>query len=98
MQFARPPSGFRIVEQPKVRETLDAHKAQCPWLERAYADALTRLKMTGHSEGRLSDRIPGLRSVVEVDPVTGIRRLGISYRVLGDRLTVYNIRVLVSGS
>lgn len=50
--------------------------------------------MSGHREGRMSETVPGLRSVVEVHPVTGRKRLGISYTVLGDRITVYAIRVL----
>lgn len=94
MQFARPPNGFHIFERPAVRAALEEHRQSCPWLEHAYKDAIARLKMSGHNEGKLSDRIPGLRSVVEVDPITGRRRLGISYRPLDDYLTVYNIRVL----
>ena len=94
MQFARPPSGFRLFQKPKVDETLDDLAYQCPWLYQAYQDALQRLKMSGHNEGRLSKVVPGLRSVVEAHPVTGRKRLGISYIVLGDRLTVYSIRVL----
>ena len=94
MQFARPPEGFRLVEKPKVRETLDALRDSCAWLDQAYADAIARLRMSGHTEGRQSGSRPGLRTVVELNPSTGRRRLGISYVVLGDRLTVYAIRVL----
>ena len=94
MQFARPTSGFLVSEKPNVRETLLELADQCPWLWQAYDDAILRLKMSGHNEGKLSSTVPGLRSVVEVNPLTGRKRLGISYRVLGNQLTVYAIRVL----
>lgn len=94
MQFARPPNGFRLVQMPGVHRTLSELVGQCPWLDRAYADAIARLKMSGHKEGRLSGVVPGLRSVNEIHPTTGRRRLGISYVVLGDCLTIYSIRVL----
>jgi hypothetical protein len=94
MQFARPPDGFRVFQKPPVDETLTALADQCAWLIQAYEDAIARLKISGHNEGKLSSTVPGLRSVVEVNPLTGRKRLGISYIVLGDRLTVYAIRVL----
>lgn len=94
MQIARPPSGFHLTEKPRVRETLKALEDDCPWLEPVYANAVARLRMSGHKEGVHSGKVPGLRSVVEIDPATGKRRLGISYRVLGDELTIFAIRVL----
>ena len=94
MQFARPPNGFRLIQKPGVHTTLSDMAELCPWLERAYADVVTRLKMSGHKEGRHSTTVPGLRSVTEVDPTTGRKRLGVSYLVLGDSLTIYSIRVL----
>lgn len=94
MQFARPPDGFTIFEHPNVLQTLNNHRAKFLWLDQAYRDALARLKMSGHKEGRPSSRYAGLRSVVEIDPITGFRRLGISYSVLGDEITIHSIRVL----
>lgn len=94
MQFARPPDGFRLNQKEAVLKTLEELRATCPWLDQAYSDAVARLRMSGHNEGRLSKTVPGLRSVVEVHPTTAKRRLGISYLVLGDRITIHAIRVL----
>ena len=73
-------------------------RAQCPWLDRAYDDAIARLRMSGHTEGIVSQYNGAWRSVVEVDPATGKKRLGISYTVFADVLTVYRIRVLAVGA
>lgn len=94
MQFARPPDGFRLSQSDAVVRMLDDLRDGCPWLDQAYANAVQRLRMSGHNEGQLSKTVPGLRSVVEVHPTTGRRRLGISYIVLGDRLSIHAIRVL----
>lgn len=54
--------------------------------------------MSGHTEGIVSQYNGAWRSVVEVDPATGKKRLGISYTVFADVLTVYRIRVLAVGA
>lgn len=97
MNIARPPEGFFLRTKPEVTETLDSMRETCPWLDRAYEDAVARLKMSGHKEGRVSDYDGAWRSIVEADPVTGRKRLGISYTVFADVLTVYRIRVLAIG-
>ena len=94
MNIARPPDGFRLNVRPQVKAQIDELKSQCPWLEVAFADVVARLRMSGHKEGVPSQSVPGLRSVVEVDPISGQRRLGLSYGALGDELTIYAIRVL----
>jgi hypothetical protein len=94
VNIARPPKGFVLRKKPAVTKTLDEMRESCPWLDRAYEDAIARLRMSGHKEGRVSDYDGAIRSIVEVDPATGKKRLGISYTVFADVLTVYGIRVL----
>ena len=96
MNIARPSSGFVLREKPLVKQTLDSARPSCPWLDRAYADAVSRLRISGHTEGRISDSDGAHRSVIEVDPVSGARRLMIVYTVFADVLTIFGIRVLVS--
>jgi hypothetical protein len=83
---------------PEVRVTLDEQRESCPWLDRAFEDAVTRLKMAGHIEGRQSEYDGAWRSIVERDPLTGRKRLGLSYTIYTDILTIYRIRVLASGN
>jgi hypothetical protein len=93
MQYARPPEGFNLREHPQVLETLACMREQCPWLDGAYRDLVARLRMSGHVEGTPTAR-PWVRAIVELNPRTGRKRLGISYHVKGSTLKVIAIRVL----
>lgn len=93
MQYARPSNGFHFKQYPSVQETLDSLRSQCPWLDQAYADAVARLRMSGHREGTETKQ-PWVRTVVELNPRTGRKRLGITYHVKGDKLIVLAIRVI----
>ena len=96
MQIVRPPEGFHLIERPEVRSTLEELKDQCPWLEIAYANLIARLKIAAHLMGQPSREGHPYRHFVEADPETGQRRLAVSYKVLGDALTVLAIKVLVT--
>lgn len=99
MQIARPSNGFRLVENPRVFQTIESVKRQCPWLERAYSDLRERLRMAGHRVGdpiRPTDM--SQRVYIEADPETGDNRMCVSYRVLGDTLTIKAIKVIVANN
>lgn len=96
MNMARPASGFVLRERPAVKQTLNDRRHDCPWLDRIYADAVARLRMSGHKEGRVSELNATVRSVVELDPQSGQKRLGVSYQVSADVLTIRAIRVLIA--
>jgi hypothetical protein len=58
--------------------------------------ALTPEAIASQWAQRVSDSDGAHRTVIEIDPVTGARRLAIVYTVFADVLTIYGIRVLVS--
>jgi hypothetical protein len=94
MNIARPVNGFHVREANIVTEQLEGSRNQCPWLESAYSNVLSRLKLAGHVSGRALTN-PANRVFVEEDPQTGENRLAISYHVLGDTLTILGILIIV---
>lgn len=96
MNIARPPNGFVLRVKPRVIEILNALSNDVPWLGRAYKDAVTRLVMSGHKEGRQLKSNLTWRVAEELDPLTGVPRLAITYQVSADVLTIHGIIVLVA--
>jgi len=98
MQIARPPSGFKIDEKDLVIKTLDSLDIQCPWLRTVYQNIKERLRMVAHRTGYMIKDNPTRRYFVDVDPETEEDRLVVAYHVLGDTVTVYAIKVLVTSA
>ena len=92
MRIVRPVDGFNVTERPAVQASLDAASPSCTWLEFAYANLLARLRMAAHKMGEQVGDNPSYRVYVEVDPKTNQNRLGVTYFVLGDRLTILGLK------
>jgi hypothetical protein len=95
MQFARPASGFLLIERPLATAALETALPQCPWLRAAYANVKERLKMAGHKVGYAVKGDITRRVFVEADPETGVTRLTVAYEVFGETVTIYSAKVVV---
>src|SRR5437867_3691678 len=99
MNIARPANGFMISERPPVLVTLAEMTKTCPWLQRAYSNLKERLRMAGHLVGKpVSQKNVGDRVFIDADPETGTNRLAVTYRVLGDAVTIFAMKVILASA
>jgi hypothetical protein len=90
MQIARPPDGGFLVLQSKTVEALiDSYSAQWPRLSSHWLGICLRLKFTGHREGAPVAHRPGWRLFIDDgDPLAGLPKIRIVYRVVGDMISI----------
>lgn len=95
MPIVRPPNGFDLVEAPLAISAVGNHSARCPWLEFAFENVKARLRMAAHLMGRPLKDQEAYRVFVEANPQTGEKRLAVSYKIVGDTVTILGLKILV---
>ncbi len=90
MQFARPPSGFKIDLTPGIRDYVESEKAKDPKFSRFWDDLIEYLKIVAHTVGIPEPRLGPTSRLFATgpDPESGQPRILVGYYVSGETVFV----------